>query len=105
MIRYRVPAYRQPWARMAQAPPPATRVAPGPMAGVPGVIETLAVLGVSAAAAWVGVRAGLRERGLPKYAGWVGGLGSALIGLLYLGSRTGFSGPLPGVRFTMPEGA
>jgi hypothetical protein len=66
--------------------------------GAPGVIETLAVLAASGAATWVGVRAGMQEKGLLKYAGWVGGVGSGLIGLLYLGSKTGLSVGLPQVQ-------
>lgn len=61
--------------------------------GVPGFLETVAVLGVSAAAAWTGVRAGMNKSTpkLQRAAGWVGGVGGALIGLLYLGTKTGIT--------------
>lgn len=87
-----------------QAPAPATPAAPAAPAvvtppvitttnytGVPGFIETVLVLGVSAAAAWTGVRAGMNKgnKQVERAAGWVGGVGAALIGLLYLGSKTG----------------
>jgi hypothetical protein len=59
--------------------------------GLPGFLETVTVLGVSAAAAWTGVRAGMNKQSpqMNRIAGWVGGVGGALIGLLYLGSKTG----------------
>lgn len=59
--------------------------------GVRGFIETVAVLGVVSAAAWTGVRVGLNKdsKKIQRIAGWVGGVGSALVGLLYLGSKTG----------------
>lgn len=61
--------------------------------GIPGFLETVAVLGVSAAAAWTGVRAGMNKSTpkLQRAAGWVGGVGGALIGLLYLGTKTGIT--------------
>jgi hypothetical protein len=61
--------------------------------GVPGFLETVTVLGVSAAAAWTGVRAGMKKDSpkVQRIAGWVGGVGAGLIGLLYLGSKTGIS--------------
>lgn len=57
--------------------------------GVPGILETLLVLGVVSASAFVGINTGLKSKNnLMKTAGWVGGVGSALIGLLYLGTKT-----------------
>jgi len=108
MVGYRSPSLRPMWAPwLGQDQPPAPAPATPPPAvpvtytGAPGVIETLAVLAASGAATWVGVRAGLKETGLLKYAGWVGGVGAGLIGLLYLGSKTGVSaGALPQVRVT-----
>lgn len=93
---------------MGQAAPPAAAPAPAPAApapaaapvvamtsytGLPGFLETVAVLGVSAAAAWTGVRAGMdkQNKQVQRIAGWVGGVGGALIGLLYLGSKTGIT--------------
>lgn len=69
--------------------------------GLPGIVETLAVLAATGAGAWVGIRAGLRERdSYIKYAGWVGGIGAALAGLLYVGTKTGVTQDLglPAVR-------
>jgi hypothetical protein len=60
------------------------------------------VLAISGAAAWTGVRAGMKEKGLLKYAGWIGGVGSALIGLLYLGAKADIGG-LPQV-YVVPQG-
>lgn len=85
---------------------PATAPAPAPAApapvpvvtmtsytGVPGFLETVTVLGISAAAAWTGVRAGMNKTSpkMQRVAGWVGGVGGAFIGLLYLGSKTGIT--------------
>lgn len=70
--------------------------------GAGGILETLAVLGVSSAAAWVGIRSAMKERRDPylQAAGWVAGIGSALLGLLYLGTKTGLTAEvgLPTVR-------
>lgn len=102
------PVYSQ-HRRMGQAAPaapaaPAAAPAPAPAApmpvvtttsytGVPGFLETVTVLGVSAAAAWTGVRAGMKKDSpkVQRIAGWVGGVGAGVIGLLYLGSKTGIS--------------
>lgn len=87
-------------AAPAAAPAPAPAAAPAPVpapvvvattyTGIPGFLETVAVLGISAAAAWTGVRAGMdkQNKKMERVAGWVGGVGGALIGLLYLGSKT-----------------
>jgi hypothetical protein len=84
------------------APPaPAVTVAPAGYTGFPGVIEILSVLTISGAAAWVGVRTGMTsKKGLYQIAGYVGGIGSALLGLMYLGSKSGVSQQisLPQVR-------
>jgi hypothetical protein len=67
--------------------------APAGFTGAPGFVETVAVLGVSAAAAYTGVKAGMNKSNnkTNRIAGWVGGVGAALIGLLYLGGKTGLS--------------
>lgn len=98
-------------ARLAQSslsaapvPPPA----PDPIfigyTGVPGFFEVLGVLAVSGSAAWVGIRTGMSEKKnvYLKAAGWVGGVGSVLIGLLYLGAKSGLNQVvgIPGVRVT-----
>ena len=103
MFRFKFPATQPLWANrmLGQEAPP--QPAPAPVTvgykGVPGVIETLAVLGVSAAATWVGIRTGMAEKkGLIKYAGYVGGVGSALVGLLYLGGQTKLISGIPVVK-------
>lgn len=93
MFRFKFPATQPLWANriLGQEAPPQQTPAPVTVGykGVPGAIETIAVLGISAAAAWVGIRTGMKEKtGLLKYAGYVGGVGSGLIGLLYLGGQT-----------------
>lgn len=111
MISYRPLPYR----RMGQAPTPAETPAQAPMpagpvastapaamayTGVPGVLETLTVVAITASAAWIGVRTGLTRQTNPyvKTAAWVGGIGSGLLGLLYLGQRAGMSTGLPKVQ-------
>lgn len=79
------------------APAPVAPIAPAPAVaitsytGVPGFLETVTVLGISGAAAWTGIRAGMNKQSpqMNRIAGWVGGVGGALIGLLYLGAKTG----------------
>jgi len=66
--------------------------------GVPGFVETAAVLGVSAAATWVGIRAGMKEKGLPQVAGYVGGIGAGIIGLLYLAGQAKVVTGLPKIQ-------
>lgn len=70
--------------------------------GVPGFLETAAVVTVAAAAAWVGIGTGLTKKQNPylRAAGWIGGVGAGLLGLLYLGGKTGMSDAvgLPVVR-------
>lgn len=85
-------------AAPAAAPAPVA-VAPMPVVtttsytGVPGFLETVTVLAISGAAAWTGVRAGMKKESpkMQRAAGWIGGVGGALIGLLYLGSKTGIT--------------
>lgn len=98
MMPYAPPFAPRHMGQAAPAPAPAAP-APAPPAqpavleytGVPGVFETLAVLTMSGAAAWVGARAAMKEHGLLKIAGYVGGIGSALLGFLYLGAKSGIS--------------
>jgi hypothetical protein len=108
MIGYQQ-AYRPVYAKLAQASAPAAAVPPPApdflftgYLGFPGFLEAVAVLTISGAAAWVGIRTGLGEKknDYLKVAGWVGGIGSALIGLLYLGAKSGVSQAigLPAVR-------
>lgn len=107
MVPYRPPAFAPAFPRLGQEaePAPVPARAPGGYTGIPGVVETLAVLGISAAAVYTGVRAGMREREtLPKYAGWVGGIGAGVIGLLYLGTKALGTTGLPEVRIVVPQG-
>lgn len=71
--------------------------------GIPGWIEAVLVLGVTSAAAWAGIRTGMGKGNTTlKSAGWVGGVGSALLGILYLGAKSGLGDRvgLPAVRVT-----
>lgn len=96
MIAYQ-PVYARRVGPMGQNGAPAP-VAPTPIVvneykGVPGFIETVAVLGASAAAAYTGIKAGMSKTTNKKLRtiGWIGGIGGALLGLLYLGTKTGVS--------------
>lgn len=109
MISYQ-PTYRPAYAKLAQSSVPANVLPPTPdflftgYSGFPGFLEAIAVLTVSGAAAWVGIRTGMNEKKNEylKVAGWVGGVGSVLIGLLYLGAKSGVTQmvglPIPAVR-------
>ncbi len=82
-------------------PPPAPDTIFTGFTGVPGYVETLLVIAVTGSAAWVGIRAGMGQGSQTfRAAGWIGGVGSALLGLLYLGGRTGLGERvgLPSVR-------
>lgn len=109
MLRY-VPVLAPSLKSMGQAlpaiPPP---VSPGPdplftgYSGVAGFIEAVTVLTVTGAAAWVGIRAGLGKGSkLMRTAGWVGGVGSAIMGVLYMGGKSGYVSMIgiPAVRIT-----
>lgn len=94
---------------LGQASSPALVPPPGPdpiftgYTGIPGWIEAVLVLSVTGAAAWVGIRTGMAKGSQAlRGAGWVGGVGSALVGLLYLGAKSGLGGQigLPAVRVT-----
>jgi hypothetical protein len=101
------PSTPAPAAAPAAAPTPAPAQVVVPYteySGVPGFLETVAVLAASGAAAWVGVRTGMKEKQNKtlKAAGWIGGVGSAVLGLLYLGQKSGMGAKvgLPAVRVT-----
>lgn len=72
--------------------------------GVPGIVETAAMLAVSVTATWVSISAALDKKSPAaiKVAGWVGGVGSALLGAFYLGAKTGLNDliGLPAVRIS-----
>lgn len=108
MIGYQQ-AYRPVYARLSQAssltatvPPPSPDVLFTGYTGIPGFIETLLVLGITGSAAWLGITTGLDKNAnqSKKIAGWVGGVGAALFGVLYLGAKSGVgtSLGLPAVR-------
>jgi hypothetical protein len=73
---------------LAQTPPvaPTTAVVPVPVPTSPvaKTVTTLVTLGVTTAAAAVGIREGLKGKGAYKVAGWVGGVGAGLLGLATL---------------------
>lgn len=123
MISYRPTPFRRSLAQAATpgpqppaATPPAAPAAPAPVvaappapmyteySGVPGFLETVGVLVASGSAAWVGIRTGMREKQNKtlKAAGWIGGVGSVVLGLLYLGQKSGVGQRigLPAVRVT-----
>jgi hypothetical protein len=91
-------------ASAAVVPPPSPDVLYTGYTGFPGILESLAVLGVAGAAAWIGITTGLdkTENKTRQIAGWVGGVGSALLGILYLGGKSGMNQmvSLPAVRVT-----
>lgn len=103
MIDYKPVATRLA-ATAVPIPPPSPDVLYTGYTGAPGILETLAVLGITGAAAWVGITTGLDKSAnkTRQYAGWVGGVGSALLGLLYLGGKSGVNQmvSLPAVRVT-----
>lgn len=104
MIDYKPVAVKKSMGANFPVPPPSPDVLYTGYTGAPGVLETLAVLGVTGAAAWIGITTGL-DKSAPKtrqYAGWVGGVGAALLGVLYLGGKSGMNQmvSLPAVRIT-----
>lgn len=74
-------------------PPPSPDFLFAGYTGVPGFLEALAVLAITGSAAWLGITTGLDkyQSRVRKTVGWIGGAGSALLGLLYLGQKTGIS--------------
>lgn len=89
-------------AQAAVPPPGPDPIFTGYM-GIPGWIEAVLVLSVTGAAAFVGIKTGMGKANMTlKAAGWVGGVGSALVGLLYLGAKSGLGNAigLPAVRVT-----
>ena len=70
--------------------------------GIPGAVEIASVLLVAAAAAWAGIHTALSTKNKTlKVAGWIGGVGSGLLGLSYLGGKSGFMpAGIPAVRVT-----
>lgn len=105
MLDYKPVSFRPRMSATASPiPPPSPDVLYTGYTGAPGVLETLAVLGVTGAAAYIGITTGLNKSAPQsrQIAGWVGGVGAALIGLLYLGGKSGVNQmiSLPAVRVT-----
>lgn len=70
--------------------------------GLPGAVEIAITTVVLAAAAWAGIQTGLSAKNKTlKIVGWIGGVGSGVLGLSYLGGKSGYmpSG-IPAVRVT-----
>jgi hypothetical protein len=109
MIAYKPVPFKMGQA-MPSAPASSAVLPPSPdplftgYTGVPGILETLLVLGATGAAAWLGITTALdKNSSKPKeIAGWVGGVGAALAGLLYLAGKSGLNqiAGLPAVRVT-----
>lgn len=105
MIKFKPPALK---AHLGAMPLPALPPGPDPLytgyTGIPGALETLAVVAATGSAAWLGITTALdkSESQTKKIVGWVGGVGAALAGLLYLGGKTGLNqmAYLPAVRVT-----
>lgn len=105
MIKFKPPALRpELGATMAPAPPPGPDALYTGYTGTLGALETLVVLAATGSAAWLGITTGLQknESQTKKIVGWVGGVGAAIAGLLYLGGKTGLNqmAYLPAVRVT-----
>jgi len=69
--------------------------------GLPGAIESLGVVAILSASTWAGIRIGMETSKTPlKVAGYVGGIGSAALALLYMGTKIGIVQDLglPAVR-------
>lgn len=69
----------RPLAQTADVPVVSTGMSPGMKAAA-----TVLTLGVAGAAAWVGIREGVKGKGTLKVAGYVGGIGAGLLGLATL---------------------
>jgi hypothetical protein len=105
MINYKPVAFRPRLAATAvPIPPPSPDVLYTGYTGIPGALETLLVVGATGAAAWLGITTALNksESQTKKIVGWVGGVGAAIAGLLYLGGKSGLNQmiSLPAVRVT-----
>lgn len=97
----RIPA-RALGAPVLPAPPPDPDFMLTGFTGPLSIVESAVVLAVTGAAAFVGIRTGLDARQKTmKIAGWVGGVGSAVLGLLYLGGKSGYMpAGIPAMRVT-----
>jgi hypothetical protein len=88
----------------APVPPPLPDFLLTGYTGLAGWLEGVIVLGITGAAAWVGIKTGLDKKSgkAMRIVGWAGGGGSALLGLLYIAGKTGVGQAvgLPAVRVT-----
>lgn len=105
MLDYKPVTHRQRMGATAVLiPPPSPDVLYTGYTGIPGVLETLLVVAATGSAAWLGITTGLNknESQTKQIVGWVGGVGAALAGLLYLGGKSGVNQmvSLPAVRVT-----
>lgn len=73
-------AYRPPAPRMSQAVAPAVV----PVTTTEAFPESILWTGLAAAAAYAGIRTGMREKGLGSVAGWAGGVAAGLAALVGL---------------------
>lgn len=81
-------------------PPPSIEPVYTGYTGLPGVVETVFVLAILGSAGWVSIRSATGEKNpYARVAGWLGGIGSALFGVLYLTGKAGIS-QIPAVRVT-----
>jgi hypothetical protein len=119
MLDYK-PAYARPVEQIRKTPflgasvyPPSLGAEPAPpptptvdavfagYQGLPGIISTVGLLAITGSAAWIGIKTALNTQDkVTKAAGWVGGVGSALLGLFYLGQKSGLTigTQVPGVN-------
>lgn len=75
---------------VALVPPPLPDMMITGYEGLGGFIESAAILSVLAAASWAGIRTGMgASTKTLKAAGWIGGIGSGLLGVMYLGAKSG----------------
>lgn len=105
MIDYKPVAFKpRMGANAIPIPPPSPDVLYTGYTGALGILETLLVLAATGSAAWLGITTALNknESQTKKIVGWVGGVGAALAGLLYLGGKSGMNQmvSLPAVRVT-----
>jgi hypothetical protein len=102
MIDYKPVVYARPAAAMGQPLPSLPSGSPEPTPtidpvfagyqGIPGALSTFGILAVAGSAAWLGISTALASESKTKQTlGWVSGVGSALLGLFYLGAKSGFT--------------
>lgn len=88
---------------VAAAPPPPIDPFYTSYDGALGVAESVVVLSALGAGAYLGISTGIQKKDVTQKAiGWVAGVGAALLGLLYLGGKSGLGDVigLPAVRVT-----